>query len=90
MLESRTLFTFEFLGLCVVTFLTFCNVTIFYDLFNYLETIGIPADLRGLVICSYSLTAMVLCLPASPFLTAANAPRAIPFSPKGILSLFHG
>ena len=77
MLESRKLFTFEFLGLCVVTFLAFCNVTIFYNLFNYLETLGIPADMRGLVIGSYSLTAMVLYLLASPLLTAANAPRTI-------------
>ena len=77
MLESRKLLTFEFLGLFLVTFLAFCNVTIFYDLFNYLQTIGIPADLRGLVIGSYSLTAMVLYLLVSPFLTAANAPRTI-------------
>jgi len=77
MLEPRKLFTFEFLGLCVVTFLAFCNVTIFYNLFNYLETLGIPADMRGLVIGSYSLTAMVLYLLASPLLTAANAPRTI-------------
>ena len=77
MLEPRKLLTFEFLGLCVVTFLAFCNVTIFYNLFNYLETLGIPADLRGLVIGSYSLTAMVLYLLVSPFLTAANAPRTI-------------
>ena len=77
MLEPRKLLTFEFLGLCVVTFLAFCNVTIFYNLFNYLETLGIPAYLRGLVIGSYSLTAMVLYLLVSPFLTAANAPRTI-------------
>ena len=77
MLESRKLFTFEFLGLCLVTFLAFCNITIFYDLFNYLQTIGIPTDLHGLVIGSYSLTAMVLYLLVSPFLSAANAPRAI-------------
>ncbi|MGA3208862.1 MAG: MFS transporter [Syntrophales bacterium] len=79
MLEPRKLLTFEFLGLCVVTFLAFCNITIFYDLFNYLSTIGIPADLRGLVIGSYSLTAMVLYLLVSPFLTATNAPRTILF-----------
>jgi len=77
MFEPRKLFTFEFLGLCVVTFLAFCNITIFYNLFNYLGALGIPADLRGLVIGSYSLTAMVLYLLVSPFLTAANAPRTI-------------
>jgi MFS family permease len=77
MREQRTLLTFEFLGLCMVTFVAFCNVTIFYDLFNYLQKLGIPADLHGLVIGSYSLTAMVLYLLMSPFLTAAKAPRAM-------------
>jgi MFS family permease len=75
--ESRKLLTFEFLGLCVVIFLAFCNITVFYNLFNYLQTLGIPADLRGLVIGSYSLTAMLLYLLVSPFLTPANAVRAM-------------
>jgi MFS family permease len=77
MLEPRKLLTFEFLGLCVVTFVAVCNVTVFYNLFNYLQTIGIPADLHGLLVGSYSLTAMVLYLLVSPFLTAANAPRTM-------------
>jgi MFS family permease len=77
MLEPRKLLTFEFLGLCVVTFVAICNVTVFYNLFNYLWTLGIPADQGGLVIGSYSLTAMVLYLLVSPFLTAANAPRTM-------------
>jgi len=77
MLESRKLLTFEFIGLCIVTFLAFCNVTVFYNLFNYLQTLDIPANLHGLVIGSYSLTAMVLYLLVSPFLTTTNAPRTI-------------
>ncbi|HET6460750.1 MAG TPA: hypothetical protein VFG29_08190 [Syntrophales bacterium] len=67
--DPRKLMTFEFLGLCVVIFLAFCNVTVFYNLFNYLETLQIPADLRGLAIGSYSLTAMLLYLLVSPTLT---------------------
>ncbi|MCX5836074.1 MAG: MFS transporter [Deltaproteobacteria bacterium] len=77
MFEPRKLLTFEFLGLCVVTFVAICNVTVFYNLFNHLWTLGIPADQGGLVIGSYSLTAMVLYLLVSPFLTAANAPRTM-------------
>jgi MFS family permease len=77
--EPRKLLTFEFLGLCVVIFLAFCNVTVFYNLFNYLQTLGIPAELRGLVIGSYSLTAMLLYLLVSPFLTPANAARTMLF-----------
>ena len=75
MLEPRKLLTFELLGLCVVTFVAVCNVTVFYNLFNYLQTLGIPADLHGLLVGSYSLTAMVLYLLVSPFLSPANAPR---------------
>jgi MFS family permease len=77
MTEPRKLLTFEFVGLCLVTFLAFCNITVFYNLFNYLQTLGIPPELRGLVIGTYSLTAMVLYLVASPFLNMANAPRTI-------------
>ncbi|MGC8605900.1 MAG: MFS transporter, partial [Desulfomonilaceae bacterium] len=75
MTESPRLFTFEFFGLCVVAFLAICNVSVFYNLFNYLQTVGIPTGLCGLVIGAYSLTAMVLYLVASPFLNRANAPR---------------
>ncbi len=73
----RRLLSFEFVGLCSVSFLAFCNVTVFYDLFGYLASLGIPAELRGLVIGSYSLTAMALYLVASPLLTFANAPRTM-------------
>jgi MFS family permease len=75
--EPRKLLTFELLGLCVVTFVAVCNVTVFYNLFNYLRTLGIPADLHGLLVGAYSLTAMVLYLLVSPFLNAANAPRTM-------------
>lgn len=77
MTEPRKLFTFEFIGLCVVAFLAICNVSVFYNLFSYLETLGIPPGLRGLVIGTYSLTAMVLYLVASPFLNVASAPLAM-------------
>jgi MFS family permease len=75
--EPRKLLTFELLGLCVVTFVAVCNVAVFYNLFNYLRTLGIPADLHGLLVGSYSLTAMVLYLLMSPFLNPANAPRTM-------------
>jgi MFS family permease len=77
MTEPRKLLTFEFVGLFLVTFVAFCNVTVFYDLFNYLQTLGIKSELCGLVIGSYSLTAMALYLFVSPFLHAGNAPRTM-------------
>lgn len=74
-LPTRPLLTFEFVGLCLVGFLAFCNLTVFYDLFHYLQTLGIPAEMHGLVIGAYSLTAMILYLTVSPFVNAANASR---------------
>lgn len=71
------MFTFEFIGCCLVAFLAVCNVSVFYNLFGYLQTLGIPAEICGLVIGTYSLTAMVLYLIASPFLNAASAPRTM-------------
>ena len=77
MTEPRKLLTFEFLGLCFITFVAYCNISVFYNLFNYLQLLGIPVNLRGLVIGAYSLTAMFLYLLVSPYLTPANAPRAM-------------
>ncbi len=77
MSEPRKLFTFEFVGCCLVAFLAVCNVSVFYNLFSYLQTQGIPAGLRGLVIGTYSLTAMVLYLVASPLLNVASATRTM-------------
>lgn len=75
--DPRKLLSFEFVGVCAVSFLAFCNLTVFYDLFGHLATLGIPAELRGVVIGAYSLTAMVLYAVASPFVHRGNAPRAM-------------
>ncbi len=93
MSEPRKLFTFEFVGLCVIAFLAACNVSVFYNLFNYLQTLGIPGGLCGLVIGAYSMTAMLLYVAASPFLNVANAPRVtlggmIMIAASGIAYLF--
>jgi MFS family permease len=71
------LLTFELVGVCLVSFLALCNLTAFYDLFRYLETLGIHPGVRGLVVGGYSLTAMVLFLVASPFVHAGNATRVM-------------
>jgi len=75
--EPKKLLSFEFIGLCLVTFLSCCNITVFYNLFNYLESLGIPPEWRGLVIGIYPLTAMLLYLVASPFMNTDNAPRTM-------------
>jgi MFS family permease len=76
-IEARKLLTFEFIGLCLIVLLLTDYLSVFYNLFNYLETLGIPADLRGLVVGSFSISAMLLYLVASPFLNLANASRTV-------------
>lgn len=71
------LLSFEFVAICVVTCLSICNQTVFYNLFGYLQSLGIPTSLCGVVVGTYSLTAMLLYLLASPFLNAANGPAAM-------------
>lgn len=75
--RSPRLLTFELVGVCLVSFLALCNLTAFYDLFHYLETLGIHPGLRGLVVGGYSLTAMLLLLLASPFVHAGNVTRVM-------------
>ncbi len=75
--RPAALLTFELVGVCLISFLALCNLTAFYDLFHYLETLGVPAHLRGLVVGGYSFMAMVLFLTASPLIHAGNATRVM-------------
>ncbi|MEL7638644.1 MAG: MFS transporter [Solidesulfovibrio sp.] len=81
---QRTLFSLDFVCTCLVMFLTYCNITVFYNLYPYLEQIGIDARWRGFLIGSSSLATMALFLSASPFLTVA---RAVPCATAGALTL---
>ena len=77
MKPPEKLLNFDLLGLCLIGMLAFCNITVFYNLFPYLQTLGIPSALCGLVVGAYSLTAMLLFLVVSPFLEPANSPRTM-------------
>jgi MFS family permease len=69
------LFSFEFVALCFLIFLSYCNISVFYSLYVYLEALGIPQSWRGLLIGASSLATMVTYLTVSPFLTTQNANR---------------
>jgi hypothetical protein len=60
-----------------VAFLGVGYGTTFYDLFGHLAALGVAPELRGVVVGATSLTAMVLYLLASPFVSARTAPRAM-------------
>jgi MFS family permease len=72
--QPRRLLSFEYIGLLGIILLVFCNIAVFYNLYNYLGTLGIPGDLRGLLIGVFSLISMPLFLFASPFINHRNAP----------------
>lgn len=73
--SSRRLLNFEFVSMCLITFLASCNLTVYYNLFTYLHSLNIPVEQRGMVIGIYSLSAMSFYLLASPFLNANNSFR---------------
>ena len=77
MSSPRKLLGFEFTSLCLIAFLAIANGTAYYDLFGHLASLGVPAELRGLVVGAYPLVATALYLLASPFLTARRAPGAM-------------
>lgn len=73
--SSSRLFTFDFLGLCLVIFLTYCNTTVFYSLDVHLGTLGIDQQWRGLLIGSSALATIASFLLYSPFMSTRNAVR---------------
>ena len=42
--EPKRLLSFEFVLLSAVSFFGFCNISVFYSFFSYLEKIGVPAE----------------------------------------------
>ena len=72
-MEKKTLFNFEFLSLCMITFLALCNVAAFYNFHLYLQDLGFLGKQAGFLIGLYSLTAMALYLFASKHISINNA-----------------
>jgi MFS family permease len=73
MSRSNTLYSFDFVAICLVAFLTYCNITVFFDLYQHLEQIGIARPWRGFLIGASSLSTIALFLFASPYVTIRNA-----------------
>jgi len=75
MAEPRKLFTFEFVSLCCVLFFAFCNMSVFYSFFSYLERIHIPAEWRGFLVGLEPMSAFALRLTIIPLVHLGNATR---------------
>lgn len=84
MAAQRKLFTLDFVFICLLIFLAYCNITVFYNLYLYLQDIGIPPDWRGFLIGSSALSTIVFFLFASPYLTVS---RSVPCATIGAVLL---
>ncbi len=78
------LYTFRFLALCLFMLLAYCNISVFYNLYPYLELLGVPQGLRGAIIASSSLATIAGFLVFTPRLNERTAPWAI-FAGIGLL-----
>lgn len=73
-------FTKGFFLLNVIYFLIFSNLAIFFNYYNYLQTLDIAPEWFGILIGLDALISMILRPIISPFFTAKNAPLAILWS----------
>ncbi|HOV85270.1 MAG TPA: hypothetical protein PLM79_02850 [Syntrophobacteraceae bacterium] len=73
MTDTGKLFSFEFVSLNLVAFFAFCNMSVFYSFFTYLERIGIAPEWRGFLIGLEPMAAFALRLAVVPVLHAGNA-----------------
>lgn len=71
--NTPTLWTFEFLSLCLVVMAAFGNVSAFYGFYHYLGTIDIPVVWRGFLVGLEPMAAFILRLAVLPWLHVRNA-----------------
>ncbi len=71
--KTQSLFSFEFLALCLIIVAAFCNVSVFYSFYHYLGVIGIPVAWRGFLVGLEPMSAFILRLLVLPWLHVRNA-----------------
>lgn len=70
---TRPRFTRAFLALCLIVVAAFCNVSVFYSFYHYLEAIGVPVIWRGFLVGLEPMAAFLLRLVVLPWLHVRNA-----------------
>lgn len=73
--QHPSLWSFEFMALCAISVLAFCNIAIFYGFYAYLTEIGIPPAWRGPLMGLEPLTALLVRPFLGRFLTLNNGVR---------------
>jgi len=69
------IWTYEFLSLCAISVLAFCNIAIFYSFYSYLTELGIPPAWRGPLLALEPFTALLVRPVLGRFLTLGNSVR---------------
>jgi predicted MFS family arabinose efflux permease len=70
---DRPLFTRSFVGFNVITFISFCNIAVFFQFHDYLETLPIDPRWIGFLIAVFSLVVLAVRPFISPFLHETNS-----------------
>ena len=78
--QPKKLYSAEFISLIVILFFGFCNMSVFYSFYSYLEHLGISAEWRGIIVGLEPMTAFFLRPAAGVFIHAGNAMGFLRFS----------
>ncbi len=78
--KSNFLFSREFVTLNAITFLTYCNIAVFFQFHEYLGTLPIARDRFGILISLFALSAVIARPLVSPFLNPSNSGKWIGIS----------
>jgi MFS family permease len=86
---DRPLFTRSFVAFNAITFLSFCNIAIFFQFHDYLGTLPMDPRWFGFLIAIFSLVVLVVRPFISPFLDEGNARKWLLISTGAVIvSLF--
>ncbi len=72
-MNKNDFLNYEFIALCIITFLAICNVSVFFNFHLYLQHLGFGGKAAGFIIGIYSLAAMALYLTVSRHIRLSNA-----------------
>ncbi len=86
---DQPLFTRSFAVFSAITFISFCNIAVFFQFHDYLETLPIAPRWFGFLIAVFSLVVLVMRPFISPFLHEANSKKWLLISTMAVMgSLF--
>ena len=80
MTQPPKLYSAEFITLIFILFFGFCNMSVFYSFFSYLERLGISPEWRGILVGLEPMTAFLLRPAVGVFIHSGNAMGFLRFS----------